>query len=66
MSIQQQARALLSRHHHMIRNREQAMLLRTEAEVGLKADVTHYHSQIQGMTPHSFVQNYDRSTTAMS
>ena len=50
----------------MIRNREQTMLLRTEVEVGRQADVTHYHSQIQGMTPHSFVKNYDRSTKAMS
>jgi hypothetical protein len=66
MSVQQQARALMSRHHQLIRNREQSMLLRTVAETGLDVDVTRYHSHIQGMTANSFGQAYDRSHTAMS
>jgi len=35
-------------------------------EIGLEADVTRYHSQVQGMTPNRFSQSYDRSPTAMS
>ena len=66
MSVKQQARFLMSRHHQLIRNRSQSMLLRTGAEVGLDTDVTGYHSHIQGMTPHQFAQNYDRGTTAIS
>ncbi len=66
MSIQAQARALMSRHHQMIRSREQSMLLRTAAENGLKVDATHYHSHVQGKTPANFSQAYDRSHTAMS
>ena len=66
MSIQSQARALMSRHHQMIRNREQSMLLRTALENGLHVDAAHYHSHIQGKTPAKFSQAYDRSHTAMS
>ncbi|MDR9402713.1 MAG: hypothetical protein RI580_04670 [Halothece sp. Uz-M2-17] len=66
MSVQQKARALMSRHHQLIRNREQSMLLRSVGEIGLDVDVTSYHSQIQGMTPNNFSQSYDRSHTAMS
>jgi propanediol utilization protein len=66
MSIQQQARALMSRHHQLIRNREQSMLLRTVAEVGIDIDVTNYHSHIQGKTINRFGNSYDRSHTAMS
>ena len=35
MSTQEQARALMMRHHHIIKNRQQSMLNRTAAEVGL-------------------------------
>ena len=66
MSVQQQARALMSRHHQSIRNREQSLLLRTVAEVGLDVDVTRYHSHVQGMTANNFARSYDRSHTAMS
>lgn len=66
MSIQTQARALMSRHHKWIRNREQSMLLRTVAEIGADVDVTRYHSHIQGKTPASFSRAYDRDRAAMS
>ena len=66
MSVQQQARALMSRHHQLIRNREQSILLRTVAELGVDVDVTRYHSHVQGMTAHNFGTSYDRSHTAMS
>jgi hypothetical protein len=66
MSVQQQARALMSRHYQLIRNREQSMLLRTVAEIGVDVDVTRYHSHVQGVTPNNFGQNYERSHTTMS
>jgi hypothetical protein len=66
MSVEQKARALMSRHHHLIRNREQSMLLRSVGEIGLDVDVTSYHSQVKGMTPNNFGQSYDRSRSAMS
>lgn len=66
MSIQQKARALMSRHHNLIRNREQSMLLRTGIGVGLEADVTRYHSHVRGMTANKFGRSYDRSSAAMS
>jgi hypothetical protein len=66
MSIQSQARALMSRHHQMIRNREQSMLLRTALESSLHIDAAHYHSHIQGKTPAKFSESYDRSHTTMS
>jgi hypothetical protein len=66
MSIQAQARALLSRHHQAIKNREQSMLLRTVTEFGVDVDVTHYHSHIQGKTPADFSRGYDRGHASMS
>ncbi|WP_255348272.1 hypothetical protein [Halothece sp. PCC 7418] len=42
------------------------MLLRSGGEIGLEADVTSYHSQMQGMTPNKFSESSDRSRTAMS
>lgn len=35
MSTQEQARALMMRHHHIVKNRQQSMLNRAAAEVGL-------------------------------
>lgn len=36
MSTQEQARALMMRRHHLIKNRQQSMLNRAAAEVGLE------------------------------
>jgi hypothetical protein len=66
MSMQTNARALLNRHHQMIKNREQSMLLRAVEEMGLDVDVTLYHSHIQGKTPSNFNQAYDRARVTMS
>jgi hypothetical protein len=66
MSVQQQARALMSRHHQLIQNREQSMLLRAGAEVGIDVDITRFHSHVQGMTPYNFGQSLDRSHATMS
>ncbi|MEG3849570.1 hypothetical protein QT971_28645 [Microcoleus sp. herbarium19] len=37
MSTQEQARSLMMRHHHTVKNRQQSLLSRTAAEVGLDA-----------------------------
>lgn len=65
MSTQDQARALMMRHHQMIKNRQQSMLNRAAAEVGLDVD-GEYHSQIQGKFPASFPADYDRSNASLS
>jgi hypothetical protein len=39
MSTQDQARALMVRHHHMVKNREQCLLSRAAAEVGMPAEL---------------------------
>jgi len=40
MSTQDQARALMVRHQHMVKNREQCLLSRAAAEVGIPAELT--------------------------
>lgn len=60
------ARNLFIRHHQRIRRREQGMMVRLAAEVGISIDeAAKYESQIQGKIPHDF-SGYDRSSTAMS
>lgn len=65
MSTQDQARALMMRHHQMIKNRQQSMLNRAAAEVGLHAD-GEYNSRIQGKFPADFSGDYDRSGASLS
>ncbi len=64
MSAQEQARALMMRHHHLIKNRQQSMLSRVADEVGI--DAGEYWSNIQGKTHSSFRVSYDRSNATMS
>ena len=64
MSTEEQARALMMRHHHLVKNRQQSLLSRTAAEVGLEdAD---YWGHIQGKPQPSFQASYDRSNATMS
>ena len=65
MSAQQQARALMMRHHRMIKNRQQSMLERTAAEIGVEVD-SEYWSTIQGKPYSSFRKIYDRSHVSIS
>jgi hypothetical protein len=66
MDVVDRARDLFIRHHQAIRRREQAMMVRLDAEVGLKVkDAASYESRIQGKVPHDF-GGYDRSRAAMS
>lgn len=66
MSTQDQARALMMRHHHAIKNRQQSMLSRTAAEVGLPAEAANYWNHIQGKAHPSFRATYDRSQSSLS
>lgn len=60
------ARNLSVRRHQRNRKREQGMMMRLAAEVGLPMeDAIRYESHIQGKRPHDFAA-YDRSSTAMS
>ncbi len=65
MSTQQQARALMSRHHQNIKNRQQSMLGRTAEEIGVDIDKNYWNS-IQGKPHPSFRKSYDRSGASLS
>ncbi|MBK4729216.1 hypothetical protein JJD41_04865 [Oxynema sp. CENA135] len=64
MSLQDRARALMMRHHHMIKNRQQSMLCRSAEEVGI--DPGEYWTTIQGKPLSEFETSYDRSRSTMS
>ncbi len=61
MSTQEQARALMMRHHHIVKNRQQSMLNRTAAEVGLDGVENAIEGQIN-----SSHKNADRNGTALN
>jgi hypothetical protein len=61
------ARNLIVNHQRSIKNRQQAMLTRLAAEVGLTArDAGSYWNRIQGKIHPSFRATYDRSPAALS
>ena len=64
MDTQQHARALMMRHHQMIKNRQQSMLGRCASEIGVEVE-TDYWTKIQGK-PQSFSRSYDRSGASLS
>jgi hypothetical protein len=66
MSTEDQARALMMRHHQLIKQREQSMLTRTVAEVGMPAEAANFWNHIQGKPHPTFSKNYDRSRATMS
>jgi len=66
MSTEQQARALMMRHHRMIKNRQQSMLGRAASEIGMDVDSAKYWGHIQGKPHPSFRDSYDRSNSASS
>jgi len=65
MSTQQQARALMTRHHQMIKNRQQSMLNRAAAEISVEVE-DNYWTTIQGKPQSSFRATYDRSHVSLS
>ncbi|MFW6357682.1 MAG: hypothetical protein ACOC0N_00490 [Chroococcales cyanobacterium] len=66
MSTQDQARALMMRHHKMIKNRQQSMLDRAANEIGLDVEGKHNWNHIQGKHHPSFRSTYDRSGASLS
>ena len=66
MSMQEQSRALMMRHRHFVKNRQQSLLGRAAAEVGLPAEAANHWSHIQGKPNASSRLTYDRSHASMS
>ncbi|NJN86898.1 MAG: DUF4278 domain-containing protein [Leptolyngbyaceae cyanobacterium SL_7_1] len=67
LSIEDRARSMMMQHHRSIKQRQQTMLSRLDAEVGLTAsDAAHYWNHIQGKVHPSFRVTYDRSHAALS
>ncbi|MDJ0554628.1 MAG: hypothetical protein QNJ68_09345 [Microcoleaceae cyanobacterium MO_207.B10] len=64
MFTEPQARSLMVRHHHLVKNRQQSMLQRAATEVGLED--TNYWGHIQGKVQPSFRTTYDRGRASMS
>ncbi|HEY9663358.1 MAG TPA: hypothetical protein V6C65_33340 [Allocoleopsis sp.] len=62
MSTRDQARALMMRHHQMVKNRHQSMLTRAAAEVGLEE--VDFCNHIQGKPLGR--EDYDRSQVSLS
>ncbi len=65
MSAQEQARALMMRHHQVIKNRQQSLLNRAAAEIGIDVE-SDYNGHIQGKLQSSFRTTYDRSSSSPS
>ena len=65
MSAQSQARSLMNRHHHLIKHRQQSLLRRTAAEIGVEVDQD-YWANIQGKPNSTFSKTYDRSKASLS
>jgi hypothetical protein len=65
MDTNNQARALMMRHHHVIKNRQQSLLSRASAEIGVEFD-SEYSGGIQGKPHSSFAKSYDRSGGTLS
>ncbi len=66
MSASDQARALMNRHHHSIKRRQQAMLGRVNSEVGMPGEAVEHWSHIQGKPSSGAQASYDRSRSALS
>jgi hypothetical protein len=66
MSASEQARALMNRHHHQIKNRQQSMLGRINSEVGMPAEASSHWSHIQGKPSAGAESTYGRSRSALS
>jgi hypothetical protein len=66
-SVKEQARWLMMNHHKNVKRRQQSMLSRLDAKVGLPAsEAAHFWNHIRGEAHPSFDASYDRSHAAMS
>ena len=66
MSMQSQARALMNRHHHAVKNRQQSLLCRTAVQVGMPAEAAEFWGHVQGKPSRDSRTDYDRSSASMS
>ncbi len=66
VTLTELSRALMTHHHQNIKNREQSLLTRMIAQMGLPAAAGHYWSQIQGKIKPGTWTSYDRSHATMS
>jgi hypothetical protein len=65
MGTQQQARALMMRHHHTIKNRQMSLLNRSTTAIGMESD-GEYQGTIQGKLSRQVRADYGRSGATMS
>ncbi|RMH66869.1 MAG: DUF4278 domain-containing protein [Cyanobacteria bacterium J003] len=66
LDLNQLSRAILTHHHQVIKNREQSLLTRMIAQMGLPTAAGHYWNQIQGKIKPQVWTSYDRSPATMS
>ncbi|WOB43745.1 DUF4278 domain-containing protein [Thermoleptolyngbya oregonensis NK1-22] len=67
VTIEERARELMMNHHKLVKRRQQAMLTRLAANVGLDAGTTsQYWGHIQGKVQPGFWDSYDRSHASIS
>jgi hypothetical protein len=66
MDTQEQARSLMMRHHQFVKNRQQSMLGRANAEIGLDVDSATHWEGVQGKPSSSARVSYDRSRASLS
>lgn len=67
MSLNDRSRALMSRHHQIIRNRQQSLLSRAAEEAGIPGESSGEHwSHLQGKPAYNNSISYDRSHATMS
>lgn len=67
LTIQDRARSLMMNRHRSVKRRQQAMLSRLDAEVGISADeASRFWNHIQGQVHPSFWATYERSHATIS
>jgi hypothetical protein len=66
LTLDDKARALTLSHCRSIKKRQQAMLGRVAAEVGLSSDISNYWNRIQGKVHPTFRTSYARSSVSLS
>ncbi|MGL5196633.1 MAG: DUF4278 domain-containing protein [Chroococcales cyanobacterium] len=65
-NLEEKARALTLSNGLAIKKRQQAMLGRVAAEVGLSSDISNYWNRIQGKVHPTFRASYSRSSVSLS
>ncbi|MEM8640352.1 MAG: hypothetical protein AAGG51_16285 [Cyanobacteria bacterium P01_G01_bin.54] len=66
MNTQNQARAMMMNHTKAVRNRQESLLSRAAAEMGLDINPAEYRNSVQGKPSSAARRGYDRSGAALS